>query len=97
MKIIDRLFVKAVLVLMTVSARAQAGNAITQVVQSPLVGIAGGPAGPRDAKISAKPYCSPSTALEVSAKEVVAENSFQWVEFGFSVPIVKKNETDLRG
>ncbi|MCH9646601.1 MAG: hypothetical protein K0U98_00100 [Deltaproteobacteria bacterium] len=63
-----------------------AGCSITQVAQSPLGGIAGGPAGPRDAKISVEPHCCPSTALEIRAREVVGENSFQWVEFGFNVP-----------
>ena len=89
MKKTDRLFVIVALALAIESGGVQAGNTITQVVQSPLVGVAGGPAGPRDAKINAKPYCCPSTALEVNAKEVVTENSSQWVEFGFSVPIVR--------
>lgn len=60
-------------------------NTITEVVQSPLGGIAVGPAGPRDSRIYAAPYCCPATALEVRAKEIVTENHFQWVDFGFSV------------
>lgn len=89
MKTIHGLFVIVVLVLL-------AGCAITQVVQSPLGGIAVGPAGPRDAKIYAEPHCCPSTALEVRAKEVVVENSNQWVEFGFSVPI-EENMNPISG
>ena len=60
-------------------------TSITEVVQSPLGGIAVGAAGPRDAMIYVEPYCCPSTALEVRAKEVVSENQTQWVNLGFSV------------
>lgn len=82
MKTIQGIFLLVMLLLLSACE-------ITQIVQSPLNGIGVGPAGPKDAKIYTTPYCCPSTALEIRAKEVVAEGAFQWVNFGFSVPIEK--------
>lgn len=79
MKITPRVIIMGVLALLV------GCTAITQVVQSPLGGIAVGPAGLRDVKIYAAPYCCPSTALEVRAKEVISELHFQWVNFGFNL------------
>ncbi|MCI5222308.1 MAG: hypothetical protein D3924_06460 [Candidatus Electrothrix sp. AR4] len=76
------------LILLTAAGLATAQE-IQSVVQSPLGGIAVGPSGPASALIHAQPYCCPSTALEVRAESVVEEGNFQWVNFGFSLPMEK--------
>lgn len=46
---------------------------------SPLGASPGGPSGPATNKLTVKPYCCPSTALEISATSAINENDLQWV------------------
>ena len=78
-----------VVVLMLMAADSATAQEMQSVVQSPLGGRAVGPSGPASAMISTQPYCCPSTALEVRSNEIVEEGDFQWVNFGFSLPIEK--------
>ncbi|MCI5222309.1 MAG: hypothetical protein D3924_06465 [Candidatus Electrothrix sp. AR4] len=87
MKILLRSII--IFVLMVLTAGLATAQEIQSIVQSPLGGIAVGPSGPTSALIHAQPYCCPSTALEVRADSVVEEGDFQWVLFGFSIPMEK--------
>jgi hypothetical protein len=69
----------------TGTAQAQAW-----ITYSPLTGIGVGPNGPAGAKIETEPFCCPSTALLVTAREPVGEDDFQWVNLGLTVPWTKE-------
>lgn len=66
-------------------AMAKAEHAWTY---SPLTAVGVGPSGPATAKILVEPYCCPSTAVVVQAESKVAEDDFQWVNLGLTVPAV---------
>ncbi|WP_339134870.1 MAG: hypothetical protein WGN25_16485 [Candidatus Electrothrix sp. GW3-4] len=86
MKTFKPIIVFILMLLVVDSATAQE---VQSVVRSPLGGIAVGPSGLATAVIHTRPYCCPSTALEVYTDEIVGEENLQWVLFGFSVPIEK--------
>lgn len=46
---------------------------------SPLSAVPVGPNGPAGNKVKVSAYCCPSTALEISTNQPVAENDFQWI------------------
>lgn len=81
------------------SAFQQAIGADLTISHSPLTAIASGPSGPDSSLLEVEPFCCPSTAVEVSATQVVGENDFQWILIGLNVPENtpkgKKNIKDL--
>ena len=52
---------------------------------SPIGAIAAGPDGPAK-KISIRPYCCPSTAIEIRSERDISDNDQQWVNIPLSVP-----------
>jgi hypothetical protein len=61
--------------------------AVAEIIfYSPLGAIGVGPSGPASAAITVEPHCCPTTAIAVSAEDVVEDNDFQWVLRGLDVP-----------
>jgi len=78
-------FKKLFLVLPLLLLIAGSAHAATNYWFSPLTAVAVGPSG-SPSILTVSPASSPSTALRVTAGDIVMEDDFQWVLLGLTIP-----------
>jgi hypothetical protein len=81
------------LILVVMSLQVISGFAQTAQFFSPLNAIPVGPNGIATNKASVKPYCCPSTAIEITGFSAISDNDLQWI----NIPLNGISEGPISG